>query len=384
MFISIFFATMAMYLGQQMSRSLLALYAHSLGASASSIGMLMSMCAVSSIIFRFISAPVMDTYNRKYVVMFAMTTLATAFFGFSISRSVMSLMGFRLLQGCGMAFGSACCLAMVAETIPKEKYGAGIGYYSMAQVMSQAIGPSVSLWLVDLVGFRTTYVINACIMLIAVLLASRIKTNFKQTKKLRISLNNIIAKEALLPASLQISLASGNATVNSFLIIFARYQGVTNIGFYFTVTALTMLFTRPIVGRLTDKYSFIKIFIPASLCNVLAFFVISTSHTIWSFLLAAFISAFGLGACTPAVQALTMKSVTNERRGAGSTTHYIGGDLGNLLSPIIAGSIAQSFGYVTMWHFMIAPFVIAICMVLIFRKKIAQIEQSFLFRQQSK
>jgi MFS family permease len=82
-----------------------------------------------------------------------------------------------------MAFGNACCLAMVSEALPKERYGTGMGYYSLAQVVSQALGPTVGLWLSGLVGFQMTYGIIACLLLLGIILALQIKTHFKRTKK---------------------------------------------------------------------------------------------------------------------------------------------------------------------------------------------------------
>jgi predicted MFS family arabinose efflux permease len=72
-----------------------------------------------------------------------------------------------------------------------------------------------------------------------------------------------------------------------------------------------------------------------------------------------------------------MKSVTNEHRGAASSTNYIGMDLGNLAGPTIAGSIAQSMGYTFMWRVMTIPFALAMLMLVLFRRKIVHIEDSF-------
>ena len=378
-FISIFFTSLALNLGINMNNSILALYVDSLGAQAGVIGLLMSSFAISAILFRLVSAPIMDAFNRKHIVALATIVLSVAFFGFGLSKGIPALFGFRLLQGCGMAFGNACCLAIVADMLPKDKYSRGIGYYSLAQVMCQAVGPSVGLFLVDKLDYRGTFITVACVMLIATLLATQIKTNFTRTKKLKLSLNRIIAKEAWLPSTLMFLVSAGASPIMTFLILFARNQGVTsNIGLYFTVYAITMLATRPLVGRLTDKLGFVKVAIPALLCSFAAFFVISSSASLLSFLFAAFISAFGVGACTPALQSLTMKAVTAERRGVASATNHIGLDLGVLVSPAIAGGIVESFGYAPMWYAMSVFFLIAMLVMFLFRSKIVGIERNFL------
>ena len=381
-FISIFLASMALNLGMFMSNSLLSIYASSLGASAQTIGMVMSTFAVSSIAFRMISAPIMDTYNRKFIVTFASVMLSCAFFGFSMAENISTLLIFRLLQGAGMAFGNACCLAIVAEMLPKDKYASGIGYFSLAQVVCQAIGPTVGLKLVDWMGFKITYTCTACVMLVAALLALQIKLDFKQTKKLTLKFDNIIAKEALLPSSILCLLGSGATAINSFLILYAKNQGVTSdIGLYFTVTAVTMLVTRPMIGKLTDKYGLTKVAIPALFCNVISFYTISFSTSLIGFLLAGFISAFGYGACQPAMQALTMKAVSSERRGAASSTNYIGMDIGSMIGPTIGGFVAQTFGYALMWRVMACSFLLGILLMFIFRSTITSIEEDFAARQ---
>ena len=380
-FIILFFTSMAFNLGMTMSNSLVSLYADYLGAPASIIGLVASSFAISSLLFRMISAPIMDTYNRKYLVIFAAMMLAVAFGGFSISTNIPMLLGFRMIQGCGMAFGNACCLVMVADILPKDKYSSGLGYFSLAQVICGAIGPSVGLELVDRFDYRTTYTFTACIMLVAAFLIILLKTDFKRTKKLTLTFNNIIAKEALLPVGANFFMMLSGFGASSFLFIYARAQGVTgNIGLYFTVSAITMLITRPFMGRLTDKFGLVKIAVPAMFCNIASMFIISYSSTLTGFLIASCISAFGGGALGPAIQALTMKSVPSERRGAASSTNYIGMDLGNLAGPILAGQVAQAFGYTMMWRIMVIPAIIGTLVLVCFRKTIARIDEEFAAR----
>ena len=378
-FISVFFANMAFNFGQQMSNSLLAKYADSLGALPGQIGILMGMFAITALSFRFIAGPAMDTYNRKYLLIGAMSIMTVAYFGFSISRSIRSLMCFRLLQGCGNAFGNAVCMVMISEALPKDKFSTGIGYYSLAQVIVQAVAPSIGLYMVDFVGYSVTYKITGVIMVCAIIVASRITIHFKRTKSFKISFDTIIAREAVLPAFIIFLLAIGINTINSFLIVFAGRQGVSrNIGLFFSVQAFTLLLTRPMVGRLTDKYGLVMIAIPAILCTALSFLIISFSGTLPLFLVAAFVNAFGYGACQPVLQSISMKTVPPERRGSASSTNYIGMDTGTIIGPIFAGTIAQYLGYFSMWRLQTIPFILAIVVIFCNRRRIAKIEKDFL------
>jgi MFS family permease len=283
MFVSIFVANIALNFGQQMSNSLLAKYADSMGAPASQIGMLMSMFAVTALALRFVAGPAMDTYNRKYLVMGAMGVMTLAYFGFSFSKSISALMVFRLVQGCGNAFANVACLAMVSDALPIDKFGTGMGYYSLAQVIAQAIAPTVGLILADHIGYSRAYVIIGMVMIVAILIASRIKLHFVRTRKFRITLNNIIAKEAVFPGAILLLMMMGFQTINSFLIVFASKQGISsNIGLFFTVYALTLLISRPLIGELTDRYGLFKVAIPAMCLAGISFLIISSATSIGS------------------------------------------------------------------------------------------------------
>jgi MFS family permease len=366
-FISIFIANALMNLSQQMVNTLVAKYADHLGATATTVGIVMSMFTYTALLLKLISAPAIDSFNRKYILTGAMLIMAIAYFGYSASFNIPILMGSRLLQGAGQAFTATCCLALAADALPRDKMGAGIGFFSLAQAACQAIGPTIGLTLVSFVGFNTTFLIGACMMVLAALAALRVKTELRPVKKFVISLNSVLAKEAAIPSILMLLLSMAYCNINSFLIIYADKRGVHAIGLFFTVYAVTLLFTRPTVGKLSDKYGLQKILIPAMCCFAIAFIIISFASNLPMFLFAAFVSAFGYGACQPAIQTLCMKCVPNERRGAGSCTNYIGTDLGNLAGPVIAGIIIEKLGYSAMWRIMLVPVFIALVMVVIFR-----------------
>jgi MFS family permease len=147
-FISIFFTNLAMNFGQSMSNTLLAKYADFLGAPATLVGLLMSLFTITSLLFKIISAPAMDTYNKKNLVLLANCILAASFFGFSASKTVHWLMVFRLLQGAGRLFPTSAAWRWSPKQSQRKSMRPASEFFSLAQVAAQALGPTVGLWLV--------------------------------------------------------------------------------------------------------------------------------------------------------------------------------------------------------------------------------------------
>lgn len=375
-FISVFIANMLMFLGQQMMNTLVAKYANALGTQPSMVGFITSSFAYTALLFKVFAAPAIDRFRRKYVLAGALLVMAASFFGYSMSHTAGQLLGFRLLQGAGQAFTATCCLALASDCLPRDKMASGIAYFSLAQAICQSLGPTMGLSLAKAIGYNETFAIGSVIMVCAFVAALMIKAPERTVqKKKKFSVHNIIAVEALLPAVLAFFLSMANYNINSFLAIYGAERGCeTNIGYFFTVYALTMLVSRPVVGKMADKYGMSKMILAAMGCFAAAFLLISVSANIWMFLLSAFVSAFGYGACHPLVQALCMKCTPSEKRGAGSITNYIGQDLGNLVGPTFAGFVVERTGYAVMWRVMIIPILLAMLIVVISRRKIAKVE----------
>ncbi|MBO5975798.1 MAG: MFS transporter [Oscillospiraceae bacterium] len=387
MFISIFFTNMALSMGQQMSNTLLSVYANSFGAPADQIGQLMSMFAVTALIFRFISGPAMNAYNRKKLVAMAMGFMATAYLGFSNAQLIADfvgvkpiavLMAFRLLQGVGNAFGSACCLTMVSDTLPKDKFTTGMGYYACAQVVAQAIGPTVGVFLRDWIGYSKTYVVIFFVMCFAIFTSTHVKLAPRERVPFNLKLGNIIAKEALIPAGVTFLVATGFTAINAFLMVYTEERGIPGGSLFFTVYAVTMLVTRPLVGRLTERFGFVKVAIPCVFMTAVSLVMIGYSGNMFWLLLSAFVNAFGYGAVQPMLQSLCMKAVGPERRGSASGTNYIGMDSATILGPMICGKVADALGYEPIiWIVMTVPILIGMIAIFVLRKNIAAIEKRF-------
>ncbi|GHV68713.1 MFS transporter [Spirochaetia bacterium] len=377
-FLSIFLANLLLYLGQFMVQPLITTYAAELGAEAATLGFVAGAFAVTAIIFKVFSGPAIDCLNRKYVLAGAIIILSVAFFGYSISTNVTLVIIFRFLQGAGQAFTATCCLALAADALPQEKISSGLGVFALAQVAAQAVSPAIGLFIGEHFGFRVSFITGGIVLLTSVLLALQIRTKPPAVKKqFKISFSNTISIPSLLPAFLLLLNLCCFCLINSYLVLYALELNIANIGSFFTIYAVALIISRPLLGKWSDKYGFIAVTIPGLIVYAFSFFVISYAHTLPMFFLAAFLSAVGSGASQPMMNSLCMKTVPQDRRGAASSTAYIGMDIGNIIGPIIAGIVASRYGYSFMWRIMTVFLFISVVVILIFRKKIMQIENVF-------
>ncbi|MFJ3384032.1 MULTISPECIES: MFS transporter [unclassified Curtobacterium] len=371
-FIAIFATNVLVSIGLQMSNVLIGKYTDSLGATAAVVGIVSSAFAWSAIVFKLASAPALDAFNRKFIVLGAIIAIGVAFLGFGISGNVPELITFRLLQGAGQAFSTTAFIAMAADALPRERIGTGLGFFTLGAGVAQMVGPVISLKVAAAGSYDTAFFIAAGFVGLGVVMCTQIKLTYKRPKGFTLSPKNFFAKEVLLAAIITFFVFACYSLVNPFLAIFAGQQGVgSNISFFFTIYAGVLFVSRPLAGRLADRFGYL-VLVPMMVLFIGSFFLISVSHSLLAFLVAAVLFGFGYGGCQPVLQSMAMKMVPRERRGAGSTTNFLGSDLGNIVGPIVGGSIATTFGYTAMWQGMTVALVISGVLVVVLRRAIVR------------
>lgn len=358
-FIVLFFANAVISFGAQMTYALLSLYCRELGATDSVVGTVSGIFALTALAMRPISGPAIDAWNKKTLYLVTITLNAIAMFGYGISNSIPMVIFFRLLHGISNGTSAALCLAMATESLPAEKISSGIGVYMLSTVLAGAIGPGLGLTLSEKYGFSVTYFISAAMILAATLVGVRLDYSNVKSKPLKINLNTVIAKEAIVPAIIIMIMQFASGTVNSFLVLMVTDRNIDGISVYYTVNALAMVAFRPLAGKIADKYGSAKALFPTLaifMCNLICLAFCSSKWMLW---LSALLNAFGYASFYSMLQALAMKITPFERRGAGGSTCYIGTDTGAMLGPMVAGIIANFFGYKIMYLYGLAP--LALC-----------------------
>jgi MFS family permease len=181
--------------------------------------------------------------------------------------------------------------------------------------------------------------------------------------------SRLVEKSALPASAVMLLLCSVYGSVLSFIALYASESGISNIGFFFTAMAISMLISRPLSGRWADQGGSNTVLWIGHLAITAGLIIIVLSHSILELMWAAAIFGFGFGFCMPTLQAFSVRFAPAHRRGAATATFFIALDLGIGLGTIIWGYVAAASNYQIMYLSALLPVLLALILYQILRSR---------------
>jgi len=383
-----FTANFLLCISQFLINPLVATYADYLGASQVMIGVISGLYYGISFVVRPVSGPLITKMNKKHLMFFANALGVVVNVGYALAGGIPLFIVSRILHGLQFAFIGSLNLTIASDSLPPEKMGSGIGFFGAGGAIATAVAPTIGMALRSWgentfgsfgAGYTVVFLAAATSMLIALIPCALLPYQHRSKEELA-SLGawykNIFAPEALMPAVVIMFLSMAQIIYTIYMEPYALASGIENIGLFFTVNAFTMLATRPISGRLMDKYGIRAVFIPGVLILALSYVVVGLGNSLPVILVGSALAALGFGSAQPAVQVMGIQSVNPLRRGVASNTSYFGIDFGYFIGPALGGvAYAVTGSYDKMFLLGTIPVLLALVVFLAglkpFYKKVA-------------
>lgn len=355
-----FFQSMAAF----MANATLPVFADSLGATASMVGVVVSSFTLSALLVRPFAGPAFDSFSRKRLLLIAQGVICLSFFAYGFVDSLGVLIAIRLFHGVGIGCSGPLAMSLVSEYLPAAKFASGISIYALAQSFAQVIGPATGLYLVGAVGFSAAYFLAAALLVVAMGGILAIREPYRERLPYQLKLSRMFAREAVGKACALMLIAVSFSCMGSYVVLYGYGRGVADMGLFFVVYALCLVVTRPALGGLADRVGTPRVLVFGTICFAASYIALFYAQGLPGFLLAAVIGSAGFGCCAPLLQSMGLASVGIDRRGAASNTMFTGLDLGMLVGPVAGGAVAEALapavggitgGYGLMWLVMIVP-----------------------------
>jgi MFS family permease len=366
--------TFSLFLSMYMLLPTLPIYARTLGGNETIAGTIVGLFTLSSVLVRPLFGNLLDRQGRKLILITGIIISIIAILAHNLAFHLVTLMVLRVIHGIGWGASTTATLTIASDLIPAEKRNEGMGFYGISSIIAMSLGPALGL---SLLNYSFSMLITASTILAALGLFVTFFINYEksQNKIVRKAETRpgkvvIFEKTAIPPALVLLFITLTYGGIVSFIPLYAGNRGIQNIGLFFTVYAIVLLISRPLIGRLADRYGGRKFVAPGILLIAAALVLLVKADSLPLFLLSGIVYGLGFATVQPILNAVVVSLAPPERRGAANATFSTAMDLGIGIGSILLGFIVQKAGYEYMYGIsaIIPLLAIAIYYLTLYRK----------------
>lgn len=340
--------------------TVMALYAiDSFACSDGEAGLAASIFMLGGVIGRIVSGQISHDGLRKWTFAGFIVMFVSCLLYFVSSINYVLLLAIRMLHGVAFGITGTLIPAMIAGKVPMKKIGEATGYFSLSVTLGTAIGPMLGLFVVSGMDYQILFVLCTAVVAIGAI-ASFLVPDSKKSKTEKGEIKGVDKKPfdprtILDPLTRKFSffmliMAVSYMPLNSFINNYAAELGMGYWApFLFLVYAIGLVVTRPIAGKLFDKYGENLVIYPSIIFMAIGLVLTALVQNPFMLLSVGLFMALGFGTAMSVSQAQVTRMSGGYNASRGLATMFLLADLGGALGPFLLGFVANAFGFREMY-----------------------------------
>lgn len=376
-FLSLFCSAMVMY----MLLGTITEYAEGMGTTVTLAGLVSGIYVFGGLCSRLGSGAALQKLGWKRLAIIAMAVHFIACCCYFLVEDIAMLIIVRFIHGLGFGASANATMTIGMSILPKSRYGEATGYFMMATTLAVAAGPFAGGLVYDGLGpvgcFAMASILSLLMLVFIALMdlsdvdpgpakgaASQRTHSAREHRSTHAGevgsidnlskpsgLNKLLEVKAF-PVSLCILLcAVGYAAIMSFYRLYAAEVGLAKeFAYYFLFYGGFLLASRPLAGKLQDKYGDNIVCIPGIIAQTIGLIMLAWQPCMLTIIVCALGCALGFGTLNSACNAIVCRNAGPERRPYAITTFWICCDGGVGIGPTLLGAIVAAAGFTAMYY----------------------------------
>jgi MFS family permease len=337
----------------------LPLFLRSMEVPLSTVGFIAAASTVVGIVVSLPAGILSDIIGRRRVILMAAIVFASAPFLYLLITSPWQLVLVRIYHGLATAILGPVAMAAVADTFEKGR-GERMGWYSSATMVGRFLAPLVGGVLIFGEDFRWVYLADGFAGALALIAAIRLPlataTSGAMGEAFKGARSKYGQEIAFVFRHLGILATSGIEAVQyfafgcleTFLPIYLNEKlgyPAWEIGLLFTAQILAATFTKPIMGRLSDRYGRVPMIVAGLALGGITTgtMLLSSNFLVILVLMAMF--GLGLATVTASTSALVADFSRSQSRGSALGILSTIMDVGHSSGPMVTGVLISAYSY---------------------------------------
>ncbi len=316
-------------------------------ASASTAGLVASIFIVGLLVGRAVSGHQVNRIGARKI-MYIGTILFFVTYGlYFINGGLVLLIVARFLNGFATGVISTALNTLATISVPENRRGEGISYFSLSFVIGSAVGPFLGFLLLEIMSFNTMLILVVIAVLLVALMTPMIKiNNISREYKPEAGKFKMIDRNALPMGFSVLFMGLAYAAILSFLNLHAiEVELVTAASFFFLVYSAVVMLTRPLTGKILDQKGANIVLYPTFIFMAIGFYLLGGTTTGFVMLLAGAFIGLGFGNFQSIAQTVCVNLSDRENVGLATSTYFIMLEVGLGFGPFFLGFLVPSLGY---------------------------------------
>lgn len=332
----------------------LPIFARTFGVGVTAAGLVISMFAAMRMVSAFGVGRIVDRIGARTVLGTGLVIVAVSSALAGLAQSYLQLLLLRGAGGVGSAMFSVAAASVLANRIPSAVRGRAMSVWSGSFLLGGVLGPVIGGPLTA-ISLRAPFFFYAGTLAVAAVVAfaalPRVPRTIGNTENDAAAIEGI--REAWRLPQFRVALvgslsqgwatATRSALVPLFIteaLLLSEAWGGYALAIAAAVNAVLLL---P-MGRFSDDRGRLPVVFLGGTIGMLGMAALAAPPAMW--LMVAAMALLGAGGAAQAVgPSAIMGDVAQGRRGSVIATYQVTGDVGTMIGPIVAGGLADLFGF---------------------------------------
>ncbi len=336
--------------------STLPTYIQDVGATTEQVGIVMGCLAIGLLCFRPWLGQLADRRSRKLVILIGTIVAGTAPIGYVFIQSIMGLAAIRAFHGVSIAAFTIGYGALVVDFAPRLQRATLIGHMNLVVPLGMGLGPALGGFLANSTSYQLLFAFSAICGFLSLIFASKLQKkpelsgNLQQKtlppQSLR-SFRQLAQDSALIvPAIILLMIGLVFGAIVTFLPLYVRdLQLDFNVGFFYSMTAVSSFTVRLFIGQFADRYGRGLAISSSLVCYFVSMALLAIANSSSILLLSALIEGLAGGIAIPMMLALISDRSDKKEQGKVYALCLGGFDLGMAIAGPVLGKLAPTLTY---------------------------------------
>ncbi len=314
------------------------------------IGLVLSGYVVAALVVRPFSGFIVDSFNRKKVLMLCFFAFFICFTGYIGAGTILMFAIVRTIHGLPFGATTVANSTVAIDVLPSSRRNEGVGFYGLSNNLAMAIAPSAGIYIYSLSGnFQLLFWISLIVAFIGFYAITTIKMPQRATVpgKPKLSMDHFFLSRAWLMAVNILLFGLCWGVMSNYVAIYGKEElNITDgTGVFFAILSGGLFVSRLYGAKSLRQGKLTENALQGAMLSSLGFTLFACSFGEWGYYLSALLIGLGNGRMYPAFLNMFICVARHDQRGTANSSILTSWDSGMGLGILLGGFLAEYISY---------------------------------------